>query len=65
MAERNSSSGADPKANSGAARGVFLTVDDIDRLVKSFGQNVARSKEGALRSGNCGVIICGNGESLA
>jgi hypothetical protein len=32
--------------------------------VKSFGQNVARPEEGALR-GNCGVLICGNGASLA
>jgi hypothetical protein len=62
MAEERPSGGQAPSTS---ARGVFLTVDDIERLVKSFGQNVKPPGEGAVRGSNCGVIVCGNGAALA
>jgi hypothetical protein len=55
-----------PQQPPAGARGVYLDVDDIERLVRSFGENVVRQDPSArLRTGSCGVIVCGNGASLA
>jgi hypothetical protein len=49
---------------SNVARGVFLTVDDIERITKAFQVAIAEPGRGGgadISPRSCGVIVCGNG----
>jgi hypothetical protein len=49
-------------------RGVFLTVDDIERLTKVHYENAekkADDDETQAVARGCGILICGSGKSLA
>ncbi|WP_177190397.1 hypothetical protein [Tranquillimonas rosea] len=47
-------------------RGVFLTVEDIERLAKAFEGTVKADVNAAAdaRASSCGVVVCGNGAAV-
>lgn len=55
-----------PAGGSNIARGIYLSVEDIERLTKAFQTGIkpagGNSSE-SLRS-NCGIAICGNGAAI-
>jgi hypothetical protein len=46
-------------------RGVVLTVEDIERLSKTFQESIKPSPD-AEKAGerSCGIIVCGNGKAV-
>lgn len=55
-----------PVTQNGTQRGVFLTVDDIERLAKAFQSSIKPSPSDpkAPQPAACGIIVCGNGAAV-
>jgi hypothetical protein len=53
-------------ANAGIPqRGVYLTVDDIERLAKAYQTSIKSTQASSeAKAGSCGVIVCGNGAAI-
>jgi hypothetical protein len=53
-----------PSEPESTQRGVFLNVDDIERLSKAYQGSVKADAEAKGKGGSCGVIVCGNGAAI-